>query len=247
MSAPPAVLGPLVLAAARDLLRNRVLLFFTFFGPLAYLTAFAVLFSSAGPGPLRASAPGLLGWTIACSGALGVAVSLAGWRRSGLLGQIRRSPAGWRPVLLARLLALCGHTAWQAAVHLAVAIALGLRPVRWWPLPLYLLAGTLAFAALGLVVGALTASADRAAAVTMLILIPMGVASGAFITEAPSWVHALAALLPMRQQRNGLLAALSETDPAGLWWPLPALLGVAAVLGAAGLWLCARRDRVLSP
>ncbi|MGW0516356.1 ABC transporter permease [Crossiella sp. NPDC003009] len=231
----PAVLGPLVLAAARDLLRHRVLLFFTFFAPLAYLSAFALLFSSAGPGPLQATAPGVLGWTIASSAALGAAVPLAAWRRSGLLRQIRRSPAGWPTVLLARLLALLGHTAWQVAAQLAIAVALGLRPVRWWPPPLYLVAGTLAFAALGLLVGALTATAEQAAAVTMLILIPMGVTSGTFITDAPAWVHSAVAVLPMRVQRNGLLSALSETGPV---WPVAVLLGFAAVLGGLALLRC---------
>lgn len=236
----------LVLAAARELLRHRVLLFFTFLAPLAFLGAFAVLFATAGPGPLLATAPGVLGWTIAASAALGVAVPLAAWRRSGLLREIRRSPAGWVPVLAARLIALLAHGFWQVAVMFAAAIALGFHPVRYWPLLPYLLAGTLAFAALGLLVGALTSSADLAVAITLLVLIPMGAASGTFITDAPDWVRAAVAPLPMRWQRTGVLAALTDPAAPALGWQPLALLGFAVVVGGFALWLCGRRDR-LSP
>ncbi|MBP2476848.1 ABC-2 type transport system permease protein [Crossiella equi] len=228
--------------ALRELHRQPVALFVSLFAPAVFLVLLGLLFTPAGSDAVRVGVPGVLSWCVSSAALLGTAVPMAHWRRTGLLADLRGSALGWRGLFGARLLALAVHAGWQVLLLLAVGLAVGFRPTALWPVPLFLLAGTLAFAALGLVVGVLTRSAEHAAAVAVLLLLPMALTTGFLATEGPDWVRAAAQALPTWYLRHGLVDGLTTPDSA-VFLRLAALLAYAAVLGLAGTRLCASRDR----
>ena len=99
--------------------------------------------------------PGLLGWAVAMSAAIGAAATLQGWRQSRLMHRIQLSPAPASAVISARIVVTVLIALVQMGIFLLVAMAgFGLRLTDSWYLSVPLLvAGTLSFMALGLLPG----------------------------------------------------------------------------------------------
>ena len=96
-----------------------------------------------------------------------------------------------------------------------------------------LIAGTLAFLAVGLLIGSIARTEEAASAAVNLIVLPMAFLSGVFfpIDDMPGWVQGVASFMPMRHLSTGLLDVLVRDATVGaILVPLAVLLGFAAVV-----------------
>jgi ABC-2 type transport system permease protein len=186
--------------------------------------------------PIQYLAPGLLGWAIATGAAFGSALTLTTWRQKGLLRRLRLSPVPLHSVVLARVGVSTGVSIVQSLLFIAVAALpyFGLKVSGgWWKFLPLVLAGTLAFLAIGSLVGAYARSAEGASGMVNLILLPMALLSGAFfpLDQAPSWMRPVAEALPLHHLVDGITAVLVR----GQGWSsvLPHLGFLLAFTGAA--------------
>lgn len=188
--------------------------------------------------------PGLLGWAIAAGATFAAAASLVSWRERGVLRRLSLSPTGTRAVIGARVVVSLGIALAQTVVFIAVAaLFFGLRLADyWWMSVPLVLAGTLAFLAIGLLAGALSKSIEAASAIANLIVIPMAFLSGSFfpLSMAPGWLQRLAEVFPLRHLNVGMLDVMARgSGPASVLPELGILLGFAAVVTAIAAWLVA--------
>lgn len=186
--------------------------------------------------PIQYITPGILSWGIAASATFGAALTLVTWRKTKLLRRIRLAPAPVWTVVAARVGVSLVVAVLQAVLYIGVALTppFGLQlSGHWWlALPL-LLAGTLAFLSIGLLVGAVSKSEEGASAIANLIILPMAFLSGTFlpVSQLPGWLQTVSQAFPLRHLTDGLLDVLVRDKAAGaLLVPTAVLLGFAAVL-----------------
>jgi ABC-2 type transport system permease protein len=193
--------------------------------------------------PIQYLTPGLLGWAIATGAMFGAAINLVTWRQLKVLRRLRLSPASTLTVLSARVGVSVGTAMLQLVLFLAVAMlpifGLQLSNYWWMAIPL-VIAGTLAFLAMGMIAGSFTKTPEAASAVANLIVLPMAFLSGAFfpLDFAPAWVDSVSRFLPLRHLVDGMLDVMVRGHgPLAVLPQLGILLGFAAVVGAIALAL----------
>jgi len=186
--------------------------------------------------PIQYIAPGLLGWAIASGGTFGAAITLVNWRENKLLRRLRLAPVSVGTVVLARV----GVAIAVAMVELVVFIGIATTPYFglklssfWWMAVPIVACGTLAFMAIGLLVGSFARSQQAATAVANLIILPMAFLGGAFVPLdfAPSWVRDVSYAMPLRYLVTGMQDVMARGEgPASALPAIGILLGLAAVL-----------------
>ena len=187
--------------------------------------------------------PGILGWAIAVGATFGAAMTLVTWRQKKVLRRLRLSPVRTPAVVSARVGVSIGIALLQTAIFIAVAslpfFGLRLADYWWMSIPL-IVAGTLAFLAIGQLAGSFTKTPEAASAVANLIVLPMAFLSGAFfpLQNAPAWINTVSNLLPLRHLVDGLLDVMVRGEgPAAVLPQLGILLGFAAVVGTLSVVL----------
>ena len=188
--------------------------------------------------PIQYLAPGLLGWAIASGGAFGASITLVSWRQNKLLRRLRLAPISVGSVVLARV----GVSLAVAIVQLAVFLAIATRPyfglklsASWWMAIPVVICGTLAFMAIGLLVGSFAKTQQAATAVANVIILPMAFLGGAFIPLdfAPPWIRDVSYAMPLRYLVTGMQNVMARGEgPASALPAIGILLGLAAVLTA---------------
>ncbi|MCL3837758.1 ABC transporter permease [Aeromicrobium duanguangcaii] len=178
--------------------------------------------------------PGLLGWAIAMSATFGAATNLVNWRRTGLLRRLRLAPVRVSSVVLARVGVSLVVALGQTAIFISLAVfGFGLQLTGSWPLVLPLvLAGTLAFLAVGLLAGSVSRTEEGAVGLANFIVLPMAFLSGSFFSleGAPDWLQAVSRLLPLRHLNDGMLDVMVRGQGLeAVWQPMAVLLAFAAV------------------
>lgn len=181
--------------------------------------------------------PSLLGWAIAMGATFGAAANLVLWRRNGVLRRLRLSPVPTSAVVGARVVTALMLAGIQMAMFLVPAVLfMGLELTGWWWLSVPLLAAsTLAFLALGLLIGSFSKTEEGATGAANFVILPMAFLSGSFFTldEAPGWIVALSDVLPLKWVNQGMLDVMVRGEgPEAVVVPILALLAFAAVLGA---------------
>jgi ABC-2 type transport system permease protein len=227
----------------RMVLRNGEQLLVTLVIPLLVLVVFAsVEVMDLGSRRARVDflTPGVLALAVLSTAFTGLAIGTGFERRYGALKRLGATPLS-RPALLgAKVLAVLAVECLQVLVLTGVAYALGWSPRgSWAPVALLLLAGTAAFAALGLLMaGTLRAEATLAGAnlVYLLLLVTGGVAVP--LDRFPDSVRPVLELLPAGALSEGLRDVLR--DGAGLPW---AAVGVLVAWAAAAGVLAVRTFR----
>jgi ABC-2 type transport system permease protein len=193
--------------------------------------------------PIQYLTPGLLGWAIATGAMFGAALTLVTWRQKKVLRRLRLSPVPTPIVSCARIGVSIVIALVQATIFIAVASLpfFGLRLSQYWwmAIPL-MIAGTLAFLAIGQLAGSFTKTPEAASAVANLIVLPMAFLSGAFfpLENAPAWLNTVSNLLPLRHLVDGLLDVMVRGQPPAAVLPqLGILLGFAVVVGGIAVAL----------
>ena len=186
--------------------------------------------------PIQYLAPGLLGWAIASGGAFGAAITLVSWRQNKLLRRLRLAPISVGSVVLARVGVGLGVAMVQLAAFLAIATLpyFGLKlSADWWMAIPVVVCGTLAFMAIGLLVGSFAKTQQAATAVANVIILPMAFLGGAFIPLdfAPAWIRDVSYAMPLRYLVIGMQNVMARGEgPASALPAIGILLGLAAVL-----------------
>ncbi len=188
--------------------------------------------------PIQYLAPGLLGWAIASGGAFGAAITLVSWRQNKLLRRLRLAPVSVGSVVLARV----GVSLAVAIVQLAAFLGIATLPyfglklsAYWWMAIPVVICGTLAFMAIGLLVGSFAKTQQAATAVANVIILPMAFLGGAFIPLdfAPAWIRDVSYAMPLRYLVIGMQNVMARGEaPASALPAIGILLGLAAVLTA---------------
>jgi ABC-2 type transport system permease protein len=187
--------------------------------------------------------PGLLGWAIATGATFGAALTLITWRQKKVLRRLRLAPVRMSSIISARV----GVSVLIALVQMVIFIGVasipyfGLRlSAYWWMAIPLLIAGTLAFLAIGLLAGSFARTPEAGSAVANLIVLPMAFLSGAFfpLQGAPGWLQALSDIFPLKHLVTGLQAVMVRGEtPASVLPQLGLLVGFAVVVGAIALAL----------
>lgn len=192
--------------------------------------------------PIQYLTPGILSWGVAISAAFGAALTLVAWRRKRLLRRLRLTPTRTSSVLLSRVGVSIVVAVLQAVLYVAVALMppFGLQLIGqwWWALPL-LVVGTLAFLAVGLLVGAFAKTEEAASAVVNVVILPMAFLSGTFfpLDQTPAWVQSVSLVLPLRHLTDGMLDVMVRGEGVGaIVVPGLILVGFTVVIGAVAVW-----------
>lgn len=185
--------------------------------------------------PIQYLTSGLLAWGIAMSAAFGAAMNLVMWRKNQVLRRLRLAPIHPASIVCARIGVSIVVALLQATLFIGVAStpAFGLQLRGSWMLlfPL-LLAGTLAFLSIGLLVGSLARTEESASAAVNLVVLPMAFLSGVFfpIDGMPDIVQRISWFFPLRYLSAGMLDVLVRDQAAGIIAPTVILLCFAAAL-----------------
>ncbi|SMD01112.1 ABC transporter permease [Lentzea albidocapillata] len=163
--------------------------------------------------PIQFLTPGILSWGVAVSAVFGSALTLVSWRRKQVLRRIRLAPISTTSVLSSRILVSAGVALVQGAIFIGVAslpvFGLQLSGQWWLAIPLLLL-GTIAFFALGMLVGAFAKTEEAASAAANIVVLPMAFLSGTFfpVDQAPAWLQTVSKIFPLRHMNDGMLDVL---------------------------------------
>lgn len=177
--------------------------------------------------------PGLLGLSLLSTGIWGIAFSLVQARSGNLLKRFVAAPLRRRDLLAAQLLSRLALLVPEAGLLLGVAhFALDV-PVRGSlaALTVVSLVGALAFAALGLLIGARPRTIEGASGIMNLAMVPMWIFSGIFFSTErfPDWLQPFVQALPLTALNDALRGVM--LDGAGLV-TLGSELGVLVAWGA---------------
>ena len=226
-------------------MRNPEQLLLVLLIPLALLVGLStldVLDAPAGTSRVDMITPRVLALAVISSAFTGQAIALGFDRRYGALKRLAATALPRWAMVTGRLLALLGVVAIQLAVLAAVALALGWRPavagIGWAALTVLL--GTLAFGALGVLLGG-ALRADVVLALANALWFVLLVAGGIVLTvdQLPGTLAGVVQLLPSAALAEGLQANLFDGAPPG--W---VAVGVLAAWAAAAAALAARTLRL---
>ncbi|WP_332644324.1 ABC transporter permease [Aeromicrobium sp.] len=179
--------------------------------------------------------PGLLGWAIAMGATFGAAANLVVWRKNGLLRRLRIAPIPTWTVVVARVAVSLVIAGVQAAIFLGVgAVLFGLKLTGAWPMVVPLIiAGTLAFMAIGLLAGAVSKTEEAAVGIANFVVLPMAFLSGSFfpLDAAPSWIQSVGQALPLKHLNDGMMDVMVRGEgPGAALIPIAILLGFTIVV-----------------
>lgn len=192
--------------------------------------------------PIQYLVPGLLGWAVGMGGLFNVALNMVEWRRTKLMRRLRLSPARLPAIMTSYTVVTLITALAQTAIFLGVGFAffgLKLTDQWWWAIPLLFL-GSLAFMAIGMIVGGISKTPDAASGLANLLILPMAFLSGSFIPleQAPSWMTTVSRVLPLGQLNNGMMDVMVRGEGvASLAEPALVLIAFTLVCGAIGLRL----------
>lgn len=160
---------------------------------------------------------------------------------------IINAPVTVDDVVLAEWLWAASKSLLSGLAILLVMLVLGLLKdwTALWLVPLIMLAG-LTFAAMGLVITAVSPSYDFFMYYFTLVISPMVLLSGVFypVTQLPPWLQNVAAVLPLTQAIDLARPIVNGGWPADVWRPILVLGGYG--LAAYGLAVILIRRRLFN-
>ena len=220
--------------------RNPSSAFFNFLLPLVFLALFGAVYADERTS-LEIIVPGIAGMSVVAATFSTLAYNLTFLRERGILKRMRGTPLPSS----AYLAGIAGHAVTNTVIQVGIitvtgAVLFGVDwPRDWVALGVFLVAGVVCFAALGVALSHAIPNFDSAPAYVNAAFLPMLVISGVFYDDegAPAFLAALAEILPLKHLVDGLSGAMVDGEGLATHWP--ALL-VLALWGAAGSALAVR-------
>ena len=226
--------------------RSREAAIFVFVFPILLFVLLNAVYEGESDGVpvVNALVAGLLGYGVANTTFAGLAILLVGRRENGILKRLRSTPLPPAVYLAAAVASILLVFALQSAALLALGtLVFGAdAPERPLSLVAALALGAASFAGLGFAAASLIRSAEGAAPVTNVIVLPMAFLSGGFgpARELPSFLAAVADILPLRYFIDLVEATFVDGEPI---WSRPGAIAVLAAWGLAGIAVASRRFR----
>jgi ABC-2 type transport system permease protein len=178
--------------------------------------------------------PGILAMSLMNSGVIGLSTSFVSFRERGILRRIKVTPFSLTSFILARIVTTLVIAVIQAVVLIGLGVLLYDLTLRGNPLLILLaiMAGGLAFLAIGFALSGIARNTETAASYANLVTFPMLFLSGTFfpVDALPTWLQGLTRILPLRYLIDALREPMMRGKGLGaVWVDLLVLLGVFAV------------------
>jgi ABC-2 type transport system permease protein len=196
--------------------RNPSAAFFNFVLPLLFLALFGAVFAGSQK-DLNVIVPGIAGMSIMTTTFVALAMNMVFLREQGVLKRLRGTPLPSS----AYLAGLAAHAVTNTAIQLSIVIGAGAllfgvgMPEDWFMLAVFVAAGVIALAALGVALSHAIPNFDSAPAYVNAIFLPVIVLSGVFYDadHAPTFLRDIAQALPLTHLIDGLSAAMVTGAP----------------------------------
>jgi ABC-2 type transport system permease protein len=191
--------------------RNPSAAFFNFLLPLLFLALFGAIFNG-NQDDLNVLIPGIAGMSIMATTFSSLTMNLTFLREQGVLKRVRGTPLPEGTYLIG----VFGNAVANAIIQLTLVIVAGKLlfgtgwPKDWIELVVYVGAGVICLAALGVAWSHVIPNYDAAAAYSNIIFLPVIFISGVFydVNDAPQFLLHLAQVLPLVHIIDGLSGAL---------------------------------------
>jgi ABC-2 type transport system permease protein len=220
--------------------RNPTAAFFNFFLPLLFLALFGAIFGGDQEN-LNVIVPGIAGMSIMSTTFSALAMNMTFLREQGVLKRMRGTPLPSG----AYLSGIAANAVTNAAIQIALVVLAGRVffglgwPKDWLELLVFVVAGVVCLAALGVAWSHAIPNFDAAPAYVNIVFLPVIFISGVFydVDNTPAFLRDIAQALPLTHIIDGLSAAM--VTGRGLSDNLSAL-GVIGVWAAVGIVLAVR-------
>ncbi|MEA2320749.1 MAG: type transport system permease protein [Solirubrobacteraceae bacterium] len=220
--------------------RNPTAAFFNFFLPLLFLALFGAILGG-NQDALDIIVPGIAGMSLMSTTFTALAMNLTFLREQGVLKRMRGTPLPSG----AYLAGIAANAVTNAAIQMALVVLAGRLffgigwPKDWLELGIFLVAGVVCLAALGVAWSHVIPNFDAAPAYVNIIFLPAIFISGVFfdVDNTPAFLRDIAQALPLTHVIDGLRSAMVTGH--GLSDNLSAL-AVIAVWTIAGIFFAVR-------
>jgi len=220
--------------------RNPSAAFFNFVLPLLFLALFGAIFGGDQE-TLNVIVPGVAGMSIMSTTFSALAMNMTFLREQGVLKRMRGTPLPSG----AYLTGIAANAVTNAAVQIALVVLSGRLffglgwPKDWLELAVFVVAGVVCLASLGVAWSHVIPNFDAAPAYVNIVFLPVIFVSGVFydVDDTPAFLRDIAQALPLTHVIDGLSAAM--VSGRGLADNLSAL-AVVGVWAAAGCILAVR-------
>jgi ABC-2 type transport system permease protein len=220
--------------------RNPSAAFFNFFLPLLFLALFGAIFGGDQE-TLDVIVPGIAGMAIMSTTFSALAMNMTFLREQGVLKRMRGTPLPSG----AYLTGIAANAVTNAAIQIALVVVAGRVffgigwPKDWLELVVFVVAGVVCLAALGVAWSHVIPNFDAAPAYVNIVFLPVIFISGVFydVENVPGFLRGIAEALPLKHLIDGLSGAMVTGH--GLADHGEALL-VVALWSAVGLVLAVR-------
>jgi ABC-2 type transport system permease protein len=220
--------------------RNPSAAFFNFLLPLIFLGLFGAIFASDQEN-LDVIVPGIAGMAVMATTFSALAFNMTFLREQGILKRIRGTPLPPGAYLGGIVLSAVTNTVIQIAIiTVAGKLFFGIPWPRDWPeLVVFVAAGVVCFASLGVALSHAIPNFDSAPAYVNAVFLPVIFISGVFydVEDAPRVIRDVAEALPLKYVIDGLSGAMVTGRGLG---SNAGALAVVAAWAAVGLLLAVR-------
>ncbi|MBV9310894.1 MAG: ABC transporter permease [Solirubrobacterales bacterium] len=221
--------------------RNPSAAFFNFLLPLLFLGFFGAIFHG-NQHELNVIVPGIAGMAVMSTTFTALAFNMVFLREQGVLKRIRGTPMPASSYVLG----IAGNAVTNTAVQIAIITVAGRLlfgtgwPRDWFELFVFVAAGVICFASLGVAFSHAIPNFDSAPAYVNAVFLPVIFVSGVFYdaAKAPGFLKGIAQALPLKHLIDGLSGAMVHSG-SGLAQNVTAL-GVIAVWAILGIALAVR-------
>jgi ABC-2 type transport system permease protein len=220
--------------------RNPTAAFFNFFLPLLFLALFGAIFGG-NQETLNVIVPGIAGMSLMSTTFTALAMNLTFLREQGVLKRMRGTPLPTGSYLAG----IAANAVTNAAIQITLVVLAGRVffglgwPKDWLELVVFVVAGVVCLAALGVAWSHVIPNFEAAPAYVNIVFLPVIFISGVFydIDNTPAFLRDIAQALPLTHVIDGLTAAMvtGESLAANL-----SALGVIAVWAVVGIVLAVR-------
>jgi ABC-2 type transport system permease protein len=216
--------------------RNPSAAFFNFLLPLLFLGFFGAIFHG-NQHDLNVIVPGIAGMSVLSTTFTALAYNMTFLREQGVLKRIRGTPMPGSSYLLG----IAGNAVTNTAIQIAIITVAGRVffgtgwPKDWGELILFVVAGVVCFASLGVAFSHVIPNFDATSAYVNAVFLPVIFVSGVFYdaAKAPGFLRGIAQALPLKHVIDGLSGAMVKGTGIGAHITALGVIAAWSVLGVA--------------
>jgi ABC-2 type transport system permease protein len=216
--------------------RNPSAAFFNFLLPLLFLAFFGAIFHNK-QHDLNVIVPGIAAMSVMSTTFTALSYNMTYLRERGVLKRIRGTPMPG----ISYLLGIAGNAITNTALQIAIITVAGKLffgtgwPRQWPELVVFVGAGVLCFASLGVAFSHAIPNFESTPAYVNAVFLPVILVSGVFFDEAhtPSFIKGIAQALPLYHLIRGLSGAMVKGTSLGANVSALGVIAVWAILGIA--------------